>query len=186
MMNETVKKDIISTLTRAISVLDSKKEEGFMEIKELSNTTIHNSSIFQDEDSISVAVIIYAVSKVVERTGEVDKKLKQHIIEMRKFLVEGHLQNFHRAIRNTILHISKLDGKIKMYIEQVMQQGRIKKGSKLYEHGISIARSADLLGISQWQLLDYVGKTTMTDATPQSLDVKKRLSFARELFRGKK
>ena len=126
-MDETVKKDIISTLTRVISVLDSKKEEGFMEIKELSNTTIHNSSIFQDEDSISVAVIIYAVSKVVERTGQVDKKLKEHIMEMRKFLVEGHLQNFHRAIRNTILHISKLDGKIKMYIEQVMQQGRIKK-----------------------------------------------------------
>jgi len=96
--------------------------------------------------------------------------------------------NFIAGLSNTKIKIGakKLDGKIKMYIEQVMQQGRIKKGSKLYEHGISIARSADLLGISQWQLLDYVGKTTMTDATPQSLDVKKRLSFARELFRGKK
>ncbi len=181
-MNEKVRKDIISALGRVISVLGSKKEEGFMEIKELSNTTIHNSSIFQDEDSISVAVIIYAVSKVVERTGKVDAKLAQHIREMKRFLGEGNIQNFHRAIRNTILHISKLDGKLKLYIEQVIQQGRIKKGSKLYEHGISIARSADLLGISQWQLLDYVGKTTMSDTTPESVDVKKRLLLAREMF----
>jgi len=36
-------------------------------IKNLSNEVIHNSSINQDPDVISVAVIIYSLSKLIER-----------------------------------------------------------------------------------------------------------------------
>jgi hypothetical protein len=183
-MNETVRKDILAAITGAIRILATKEESDFSELKELSNSTIHNASIFQDHDSISVAVIIYSISKIFERTGEVDRKVITHLKEMQRFLTEGYDHNFHRAIRNTMQHITMLDRKVGLYIEQVVQQARIKKGSKIYEHGISLARAADLLGISQWQLMDYIGKTTIQESTPPQMeDVKKRLDYARGLFR---
>jgi hypothetical protein len=182
-MNDTIRQDILNTLIQVIKILDSKEDRDFSDIKNLSNQVIHNASIYQDQDSITIAVIIYSISKIFERTSEIDPKLKSHMEHMIHFLEENNDSNFHKAVRNTMLHISRLDQKVGLYIEQVVQQARIKKGSKIYEHGISIAQSADLLGISQWQLMDYIGKTTIIDATPGIQDVKKRLDFARSLFR---
>ncbi len=182
-MNETVRHDMLATISKALEILQIAEEKDIYELKNLSNTTIHNASIFQDQDSITLAVIIYSISKIYERTGSLDPKLKTHLEETKKFLIFNHEENFHKALRNTVMHISRLDHKLDLYIQEVIQQARIKKGSKIYEHGISMAQAADLLGISQWQLMDYVGKTTITDSTPQSIDVKKRLEYARGLFK---
>ncbi len=181
-MNEIVRNDILATLNKVWEIINQRGDIDYSAIKNLSNTLIHDSSIYQDEDSISLAVIIYSMSKIIERTNQVDDKLKSRIEEMHRFLAVNHMQNFHKAIRNTMLNISKLDQGVGLYIQEVMQQARVKKGTKIIEHGISIAKSADLLGISQWQLLDYLGKTTIIDFTPHITDVKKRLDFTRSLF----
>ncbi len=76
--------------------------------------------------------------------------------------------------------INKIDTKLKLYIEEVISKAKVKKGSKLHEHGLSIARTAEVLGISQWELMNYVGKTTIS--TVDGVDVKTRLNFARKLF----
>ena len=36
-------------------------------LKELSNQTIHTASVSQDPDNIAVAVIVYSISKIIER-----------------------------------------------------------------------------------------------------------------------
>ncbi|KHO46765.1 MAG: hypothetical protein QS98_C0001G0024 [archaeon GW2011_AR3] len=182
-MHPQVRTDLISTLSKVVKILEAKDETDYSELKALSNTTIHNASIFQDPDSISVAVIVYSISKIYERTGELHPSLHAHISQMLHFLMANHEQNFHKAVRNMMLHIARMDLKVGKYIEQVVQQARIKKGSRLYEHGISIAKSADLLGVSQWQLLDYIGKTTMTDVPLRVEDVKRRLEYTRSLFK---
>src|SRR3989338_8156805 len=66
-MNEIVKKDITAVLNELASILKVKEESDIIEIKELINHVIHNASVFQDEDSISVAVLIYSLSKIIER-----------------------------------------------------------------------------------------------------------------------
>ena len=45
------------------------KEEDVIELKRLSNKTIHSASIHQDTDSIMIAVILYSLSKILERTN---------------------------------------------------------------------------------------------------------------------
>jgi hypothetical protein len=63
---EVVKKDLIKVLKKAqrfINKRDSKK------LKHLSDYTIHNASVFQDPDSLSMAVVMYAISKLLERWG---------------------------------------------------------------------------------------------------------------------
>ena len=66
-MNDNVKRDILRTLNRTVEILKEKDVTDLTELKELSNTTVHNASIYQDEDSVSVAVLIYSLSKIFER-----------------------------------------------------------------------------------------------------------------------
>jgi hypothetical protein len=43
------------------------KYENIALIRELSNRTIHSASIYSDTDNIAVAVIVYVISKILER-----------------------------------------------------------------------------------------------------------------------
>ena len=66
-MDEVVKKDILKVLSDVAAILQVEEEKDVAELRELSNHTIHNASIFQDEDSVSIAILIYSLSKVIER-----------------------------------------------------------------------------------------------------------------------
>ena len=45
-----------------------------------------------------------------------------------------------------------------------------------------MAQSANILGISQWELMDYIGKTKMEDTFQNKEDIKAKLEFTRNLF----
>ena len=77
--------------------------------------------------------------------------------------------------------VSGIDKKLRLYVEEVINQAKIKKSSKIYYHGISLARAASMLGVSQWELMNYIGKTSITEFSPGN--VKKRLEFTRKIFK---
>ena len=89
---------------------------------------------------------------------------------------------FRKSIKEMFSFIRTMDEKIKMYIFEVINQAQIKKGCKLCEHGISIARASEVLGISQWELMHYIGKTTLIDKFSEPVNVLTRLKIARRLF----
>ncbi|MBI2559493.1 hypothetical protein HYW20_09285 [Candidatus Woesearchaeota archaeon] len=183
-MHDLIKKDIINVLSELIEILKEKEESDVAEIKELSNHVIHNASVFQDEDSISVAVLIYSLSKIIERkernldyaraVGMVNSCISD--------LKNNEDESFRKSIKNMFNFVRTVDSKLKLYIHEVINQAQIKKGCKLCEHGISIARSAEVLGISQWELMHYVGKTTILEQFSEQVNVSNRLKIARSLF----
>ena len=89
---------------------------------------------------------------------------------------------FRKSIKNMFNFIRTMDQKLRLYIHEVINQAQIKKGCKLCEHGISIARASEVLGISQWELMHYLGKTTIIDQFGEAVNVSKRLKIARSLF----
>lgn len=185
-MNETIKKDILSILSGIINILRVKEEKDIVEIKELSNHTIHNASIFQDEDSVSIAILIYSLSKIIERKqGELSYNNIVRLIKTAyDFLDKNNIDSYRKTIRKLFKFISTIDTKLKLYIEEVINQAQIKKGSKLYEHGISLARASEILGVSQWELMSYIGKTKIPDVYEvERVSLKNRLNYARSLFR---
>lgn len=184
-MNEIIRKDILSILSNTIEILRKKEEKDIIELKELSNHTIHNASIFQDEDSVSIAILIYSLSKVIERKyGEINlKPILDLLIAASDYLKKDGIEDYRKTIKKLFSLISKIDSKLKLYIEEVIRQAQIKKGSQLYRHGISLARAAEILGISQWELMSYTGHTKIIDATKEAIDIKSRLNFTRSLFK---
>ena len=83
-MHDILKKDIVTVLTRLSEIIKIKNDTDFLELKELSNHVIHNASVFQDEDSVSVAVLIVTSvilkfnwwNKLEETYGESKSEIK--------------------------------------------------------------------------------------------------------------
>lgn len=183
-MDELVKKDILKVLSDVAAILKVEEERDVAELRELSNHTVHNASIFQDEDSVSIAILIYSLSKVIERReGKISYSvLLKMIMDAKKNLEQNRIDEYRKMIRKFFNFISTIDNKLKLYIEEVINQAEIKKGGKLYAHGISMARAAEILGISQWELMFYIGKTKLTNVIG-GIKVKERLNYARSLFK---
>lgn len=183
-MNDIIKKDILAVLNDLVGILKVKEEADIFEIKTLSNHVIHNASVFQDEDSISVAILIYSLSKIIERKQrDLDyNKVLSLLNSCISNLKDNEDENFRKSIRGIFNFIRTMDEKLKLYIHEVINQAQIKKGCKLCEHGISVARASEVLGISQWELMHYLGKTTLIDQFSEPVNVLKRLKIARSLF----
>ncbi|MBU0536246.1 MAG: hypothetical protein KKE20_04735, partial [Nanoarchaeota archaeon] len=119
-MEEVVKKDILTVLRELIILLE---DEEYAEIKELSNHIIHNASIFQDQDSVSTAVIIYAISKIMERTAEkrevIANKLVIAINESITLLEKDRIEEYRLAVKKLMKTISEHDERLHFFIEEV-------------------------------------------------------------------
>jgi hypothetical protein len=179
-MEDIVRRDLLAVINKAIYLLEKKQDPS--ELKQLSNHTIHNASIFQDEYSVSLAVITYSLSKIIEKRkvqlDDIIKRLKQAAAA----LAEERYEQYRTHLANLLNLIAKKDKKYRFYIQEVIRQASIRKGSKIYEHGVSASRTAALLGISLWEFYDYLGATQIFDRDTDISSVRERLKYARSLF----
>ena len=179
-MNPVVKRDIIDVLEKVLKAL---KDNDAAALGELSNHVIHDASIFQDDDSVSFAILVYALSKTIQRCVECGvgfDKVSSLLGEALQGVKAGDDDAYRARIHDVFAVIQSVDARLKLYIEEVINKAKVKKGSKLHEHGISIARTSEILGVSQWELMSYVGKTHIAETISKD-DVRKRISFARRL-----
>jgi len=179
-----------------LQVLQETKEavrkEDNIKLKELSNQTIHSASIHQDTDCIAIAIIIYSLSKILERTNFREypgwnsffKQFMNHIDKAISALKENDENKFGFELRKVRREISSLTGNFKKHVQDVFKKAEINKASRIYEHGISMEKTAKLLGISIWDLAEYAGQTGIPDINLNiTMPVKKRIQIAEEIFR---
>ena len=73
---------------------------------------------------------------------------------------------------------------MKSYIQDVFRKARINKASALYEHGISMEKTASLLGITMFELANYVGQREVAEVPEiKTIDVRSRIKLAMDMFR---
>jgi len=183
-MNDSVKNDILAIIDSVTEILASEEEKDLLELSELSNHIIHSASIFQDEDSISIALLVYSMYKVLSRGAgkeRVYNQIENMLGQAKAALQNNELVIFRKKIKNIFDVLLEIDRKVSIYFQELLEKAKLKKGSKIYEHGISIARVAEIIGISQWELMSYVGQTDIPEYGAR--DVRGRLAFARKLFK---
>ena len=180
---------VISVLTRARQSLE---QEDTKELKNLSDQTIHSASVYQHTDYILVATIIYALSKLVERKDKLNlKNWQQFIREINNLLslaISSIQQNKHlqfiKFLSKTKRYIENSSDSMKIMIEEVLRKAQINKASKIYEHGISLSKTTKLLGITPWELSEYIGeKENNQTRLNKTIDAKVRAEMAMEFFR---
>lgn len=160
-------------------------------IKNLSNQTNNTAALTNDPDNIAAAVIVYSLSKIIERADY------QRLPGWNKFygiyidcidkvigaIKKGDDETFRKHVKILRDAIEHLSGKLRPYIQDVFRKASINRASKLYEHGLSMEKTAGLLGITLFELADYAGAKELSDA-PQikTVDVKARIKMAMEMF----
>jgi len=161
-------------------------------LRKLSDQTINTASRTQDPDNIATAVIIYALSKIIERKDYrnqkgwntfyknlnllIDKTIKG-IEDKKDFLVKKNLGLMREEIKN-------LSGNLKKYIEDVFRKASVNKASRIYAHGISQEKTAKLLGVTMWELQNYAGTTNVSeDPEAKTITIKERIKCLEEFFK---
>ncbi|RLG15973.1 hypothetical protein DRN69_02110 [Candidatus Pacearchaeota archaeon] len=162
-------------------------------IKGLSDQTINTASLTHDPDNIAVAVIVYSLSKILERKEY--KKLpgwerfyKAYIKAIDK-IISALKKDDEKKVRENLKlirkEIGKLSGKLKKYIQDVFTKAKINKASKIYEHGISMEKTASLLGITMFDLAQYAGQKEeiSEQREAKTMEVRERIKLAMEMFK---
>jgi hypothetical protein len=174
------------------AVKKALKNKNYVKIKNLSETVIHQSSIEQNPNIISVAVIIYSLSKLIERESYKSYKNWENfyrayirgIENMINALEKNNINDFKEEINQIIKLIQNLSGNLKIYIGEVFRKAKINKASRVYEQGISMEKTAKILGISLWELAEYSGRTRIGDMDLSiTMPIKNRIKIVQEVFK---
>lgn len=167
------------------------KKEDSIKLKELSNRTIHTASTSQDPENISIAVIVYSISKIIEREKYRDysgwEKFYKKILSLIDNLIEDLQKDDDKKLSQDLgliqESINKLSGNFKKNVQDVFRKASINKASRIYEHGISMEKTASLLGITMFELASYAGQTGISDVPiSKTMEVKARIKLAMEMF----
>jgi len=168
------------------------QQNDFSKLKDLSNQTIHSASISQDQDNISVAVTIYSIGKIFDRKDYKSmngwdnfyKMLLDSLDKSIFYLEKKDLDKFRLNFSFLGKAINKISGKLKGYIEDVFEKAKISKASRIHEHGISLGKTASLLGISLYELADYTGSTGIAEVDlSRTVDEKTRIKLVEDIFK---
>ncbi len=177
--------EILSSARKALEQEDAAK------LRTLSDQTIHSASVYQHTDYILVAVIIYSLSKIVERKNALQISQWNIFVKNINFLLTScvsslqqkkHAQ-FLKFLNTTKQKLEQESGDMRPLIKEVLRKASINKASKIYEHGLSLAKTTKLLGISQWELSEYIGSKEIPQSyLNKTIDVKSRVKMAMEFF----
>jgi hypothetical protein len=161
------------------------------ELKKLSNQTIHTAAVSQDPDNIVVAVLVYSIGKVIERDhyrnlegwSEFETAVQKNLDLAIDSLGKNDLEKTRTALGRIRNSLNKIEGNLGDYIEDIFRKAEINKAFKLYEHGLSSEQTAELLGISLWDLASYIGGSHIHNARVAiSMPIKERIKIAEEIF----
>ncbi|MBS3065503.1 hypothetical protein J4229_00430 [Candidatus Pacearchaeota archaeon] len=173
------------------NVRKSIKSEDVLKLGELSNQTLHSLSTHQDTGNITMAVIVYTLSKLIERKNSLKirnwnvfiKKIDLQFVLAIDALKEDNAEKYENSMEMARKTISSTSLNIRPYIQDIIRKASINKASKIYEHGISLGQTAKILGITEWELSEYAGQTKIPDIKYNlTLDVRKRAQMAMDFF----
>ncbi len=170
---------------------DAIKKEDSFKLNDLSNQTINTASRTHDPDNIATAVVIYSIGKIIERKkyreypewNALYKKIISSIDELILAIKRNSDKDFKKSVDSLRNYINRLSGKLKEYVQDVFRKAQINKASRIYEHGISMEKTANLLGVTMYELALYSGqKESSNDYKIITIDAQSRIKMALDMF----
>lgn len=188
-MRPEVKADAIRILNGVITAFKKYDAE---EIMALSDTIIHTASVSQQQHVLQLAMVIYSIGKIIAR-GKIRRypqdKWNTFVTITRNELDctltainTNNYKKYTKCLLNIQQAVMMLDESFMSYADHVINHAKLTKGTKIYEHGVSMKLVAELFGVTEWELMDYAGKTRMLDRDAEPSDVPSRLEKARRFF----
>ncbi|MDD5111602.1 MAG: hypothetical protein PHG85_03590 [Candidatus Altiarchaeota archaeon] len=163
-----------ATADCAAIVINALKKRDINELREISHQCSEEAALGQDERKIQAAIVTYCFNKLLSKVHYRDK-----VDELTNASIEAATRG---DFPKVLALIEEFDRKYSFFEGSLVQKAKVKVASRLYSSGLSIARSAELLGASVSDVLDYVG-VTRVHSDVQSMTVAERLKIARSVFK---
>jgi len=182
-MKGVIKKDLLLILSKTIDILKTKESSDVEELKTLSEQAIEDVAVHKDIDLISATVLIYSIYKVLPEIK--DENYKDLLVELESALSnlqQNQLGRYNQKIKSLYEILRRDNSNVKLHLQDVMHAARIKKGASLLGHGLSIGQAAGLMGLSNWDLQQYVGGTPLLGQHKEKYPPEKRLILALKIF----
>ncbi len=182
-MDAEIKKEILYDLEQSLEILRIREKHDLEELRQLSDHAIEHVAAYKDLDIISVTVLIYSIYKAFSCFAPNDyADLIKELENARKFLQTNQFGKYNQSIKKLYEIVRRCSNKTKEHLQDVLHAARIKKGTVLLSKGLSIGQAAGLMGLSNWDLQQYAGRTTALGNGAVAFSAKKRLQQALEIF----
>lgn len=182
-MNEGIKKEILYDITQALKILEERETTDIEELKVLSDHAIEDIAVQKDLELVTITVLLYSIYKVVPCMQKDNyQKLVAGLTSLKNALQRGDLGGYNRNIKNLYALVRQCNAKVQEHLQDVMHAARIKKGTSLLQRGLSIGQAAGLMGLSNWDLQPYAGKTTALGEHDERIPAQKRVVAALTVF----
>ncbi len=186
------KKDVLDTLNEAIIAI---KEKRHADLHAISDHVLHVMAIYQDTDIVDLAVAIYALDKILQTEKYRDhpkmktfaKTVLQLFVKAKSKIESEDYDGYANTMKEILGNIDGFSKSITFYIEDILHFARIKKGTKLYEHGLSLGQAASAMGVTKWELMPAIGETAIHEQAiaPEELSERK-IKALEKIFKVKK
>ena len=182
-MKEEIRTEIIYDIGGAIAILEQQENKNVEDLKTLSNHAIEDVALKKDLELVSVTVLLYSIYKTISCiTAQSYAELLRQLKEAKISLEQRNLGRYNKSMKQLYAIIQRCDARVKEHLADVMQAARIKKGTLLLERGLSIGQAAGLMGLSNWDLQYYAGKSAALDQHDEKIPGSKRVAMALKLF----
>ena len=163
--------DLNETIQNVKKSLVAKDSMG---LRELSNTLSSEAAITQDSKTIDLAIITYALHKILS---------KIHFRDKHDPLMENVIMNLESKDFPTVMKlIDEFGTEHGRFEGGLIEKARVKIGSRLYARGMSLSQSASLVDTRKSDILDYIGVTKVHEHEPVR-SVEDRMKVVRKLFK---
>lgn len=182
-MQDEIKKEILYDLQQALQILEQREDKDIEELGKLSDHAVQDVALYKDLELVSITVLLYSLYKVGMNLSKEDyRDVLKELKSAQDTLQQGALGRYNRYIQSLFQLVKKSNAKIKEHLDDVMQAARIKKGTSLLQRGLSIGQAAGIMGLSNWDLQQYAGKTTALEQHTEKIPGDKRVRAAFKLF----
>lgn len=182
-MKEDIRKEILYDLQKAVEILQIREEKDVEELQRLSDHAIDDIAVQKDLELVSISVLFYSVYKIISKFSEDDyQEVLDKLQSAERYLQRDDLGKYNQSIKALFEIVRKCNVKVREHLQDVMQAARIKKGTALLQRGLSIGQAAGIMGLSNWDLQHYAGKTMALSGHEEKIPAGRRVRIALRLF----
>ncbi len=153
------------------------REEDDRKLREAAKELIYRAVETYDKHLASLAVIAYALSKLVSKVHvRRDPRWREY--------KEALLNALERELppERIVGMIASLDEEMGNFVRSIVDKARVKMASDAYAAGLSLRAAAELTGADVNDLIDYIGKTTIHDEEDYKISLSDRVNALRRLM----